>query len=45
LKLTGKEAKNIKVVINGIGAAGYNIAKFLMDFGVINLVLVDKNGS
>lgn len=44
LKLTGKEAKNIKVVINGIGAAGYNIAKFLMDFGVINLVLVDKNG-
>lgn len=44
LKITGKEAKEIKVVINGIGAAGYNIAKFLMDFGIKNLVLVDKNG-
>ncbi|RAO98702.1 malate dehydrogenase [Petrotoga sp. 9PW.55.5.1] len=44
IKITGKEAKEIKVVINGIGAAGYNIAKFLMDFGIKNLVLVDKNG-
>lgn len=44
LRITEKEAKGVKVVINGIGAAGYNIAKFLMDFGIKNLVLVDKNG-
>ncbi|PNR96993.1 NADP-dependent malic enzyme [Petrotoga sp. 9PWA.NaAc.5.4] len=44
LKVLGKESKDVKVVVNGIGAAGYNITKFLIDFGVRDLILVDKNG-
>ena len=34
LKLAGKKKEEIKIVINGAGAAGIAIAKFLLDFGV-----------
>ena len=44
LKLTNKTAENIKVVINGIGAAGSAIAESLMEYGVKELILCDKNG-
>ncbi|MDE5721979.1 MAG: NADP-dependent malic enzyme [Clostridia bacterium] len=44
LKLAGKKKEDIKLVINGAGAAGIAIAKFLMDFGVKNVVMCDLKG-
>jgi len=44
LKLVGKRAEEVKVVVSGIGAAGYNIVRFLLDLGVRNIVAVDRNG-
>lgn len=44
LKLVKKDIKKIKVVVNGAGAAGIAISKFLMDLGVNNLIAVDRKG-
>lgn len=44
LKLVHKKMDKIKVVINGIGAAGTAIAKFLLAFGVKNIIGVSKEG-
>lgn len=44
LKVAGKKAENIKLVVNGAGAAGISIAKFLLKFGVKNIVMCDKAG-
>lgn len=44
LRLTKKKLQAINIVINGAGAAGIAIAKFLLHLGAKNLILVDKNG-
>ncbi|PLX19498.1 MAG: NAD-dependent malic enzyme [Candidatus Muiribacterium halophilum] len=44
LKLLKKELSEIKVVVNGIGAAGYSICDLLLEYGVKDIVAVDKNG-
>lgn len=44
LKLAGKKKEDIKVVINGAGAAGIAIAKFMMRFGVKEVTLCDLKG-
>ncbi|MDE5766395.1 MAG: NADP-dependent malic enzyme [Clostridia bacterium] len=44
LKLADKRMEDIKVVINGAGAAGISIAKFLLRFGVKNVIACDKLG-
>lgn len=44
LKLVGKRMEDIDVVINGAGAAGISIARFLLRFGVRNVVACDKLG-
>lgn len=44
LKLAEKRMEDIKVVINGAGAAGISIAKFLLRFGVKNVIACDKAG-
>ncbi len=44
LKAVGKTFEGIKCVINGAGSAGIAIAKQIMQFGVKNLILCDKNG-
>lgn len=44
LKLSNKNIEDIKVVVNGGGAAGIAISKRLLSAGVTNLVLVDKTG-
>lgn len=44
LKVVDKQLKDIKVVINGAGAAGTAIAKLLLSSGVKNLIAVDKVG-
>jgi len=44
LKLRGSQKDKIKVVINGVGAAGVAITKILLDWGVTNIVLCDSQG-
>ncbi len=44
LKLTGRKIDEIRVVVNGIGAAGTAIAKMLMNAGVQNLIGCDRHG-
>ncbi|HAX03611.1 MAG: malate dehydrogenase [Tenericutes bacterium GWC2_34_14] len=44
LKLAEKKIEDIKLVINGAGAAGTSIAHFLMSLGVKHMVVCDKNG-
>ena len=45
LRLTGKKMENIKVVINGAGAAGCAIGRLMLKVGVKNLIMCDKNGA
>jgi len=45
LKIVKKSPENIKVVINGAGAAGIAIGRLFMKFGVKNLIFVDKEGA
>jgi len=45
LKIVGKKVEEIKVVINGAGAAGIAISKLLILYGIRNLVLVDSEGA
>lgn len=44
LKLAKKELGSIKLVINGAGAAGIAICKFLLKLGVKNIIMCDKKG-
>lgn len=45
LRLTGKKIDEIKVIINGAGAAGCAIGRLMLEAGVKNLVMCDKNGA
>lgn len=44
LKLVEKEISNIKIVINGAGAAGIAITKLLISLGVQNIMMCDSKG-
>jgi len=44
LKVVNKKIEDIKVVVNGAGAAGTAIAKLLLSSGVKNLIACDKVG-
>lgn len=44
LELAEKKIEDIKVVINGAGAAGIAIAKFLMAFGVKDIIMCASRG-
>ncbi|MDJ0590111.1 MAG: NAD-dependent malic enzyme [Pleurocapsa sp. MO_226.B13] len=44
LKLTGKDIEEIKIVINGAGAAGIAIAQLLKKAGVTKIVICDSKG-
>ena len=45
LKCVGKKAEEIKVVINGAGSAGISICKLLLQYGIGDAVLVDRQGA
>jgi malic enzyme len=45
LKITNKSPENIKVVMNGAGAAGLSITQLLLEFGVNNFVICDTEGA
>ena len=44
LRLAKKDINEVKCVINGAGSAGIAIAKHLLNMGVKNLILCDKQG-
>ena len=44
LRVVNKKIDQVKVVINGAGAAGCSIGRHLMDLGVKNLIMVDRFG-
>ena len=45
LKVVGKEMKDARVVINGAGSAGISICKLILQFGIGDIVLVDRQGA
>lgn len=45
LKVVNKKFENIKVVINGAGAAGIAITKLLIKMGTKNVILCDSKGA
>jgi malate dehydrogenase (oxaloacetate-decarboxylating) len=44
LKIIKKQKEDLKVVINGAGAAGIAIAKILLNYGIKNIILADRKG-
>ena len=44
LKLTGKAIGDVRVVVNGIGSAGTACAKLIMEAGVKDMILCDRQG-
>jgi len=45
LKIAGKRAGDVRVVMNGAGAAGSAVARFLLNYGVADIVLCDRAGA
>jgi malate dehydrogenase (oxaloacetate-decarboxylating) len=45
LKLVGKELQDIKVIVNGAGAAGNSVTKLLLSSGVKNIIMCDRTGA
>ncbi|MFL6211344.1 MAG: malic enzyme-like NAD(P)-binding protein [Pyrinomonadaceae bacterium] len=45
LKIVGKRMEDIKVVVNGVGAAGVACTKIVMSAGVTNIVGCDQTGA
>ncbi len=43
-KLTGKDPKSLKVVVNGAGAAGSSIANMIHKYGVDDILVLDRKG-
>jgi len=44
LKITGWKPEDMKIVITGAGASGIAVTKFVMHFGVKNVVVCDRKG-
>ena len=45
LKVTGKKAGNLKIVISGAGSAGISIAKMFLRFQFGDIILCDREGA
>lgn len=45
LKVVGKNIEDVKIVMSGAGAAGYTIAKLLLEAGAKNLIICDREGA
>ncbi len=45
LKLTKKNIKDVKIIINGAGSAGIAICKLLLKAGAENIIMCDRNGA
>lgn len=44
LKLTGKTVSEIKIVMQGAGAAGVAVTKLLLNYGIKNVIMIDRQG-
>ena len=44
LKVVNKEAKGIKAVVAGVGAAGTACTKMMLDLGITNIIGIDRTG-
>ncbi len=45
LRLVGKKKENVKVVVNGAGAAAISITRLLLDDGFADITLCDRRGA
>lgn len=45
IKIVGKKKEDLKVVVNGAGAAAISITKLLLSFGIKDIVLCDTKGA
>lgn len=45
LKVVNKDIRDVKIVVNGCGAAGISVAKMLLNAGAVNLIGVDRDGA
>ncbi|SHJ83178.1 malate dehydrogenase (oxaloacetate-decarboxylating) [Anaerobranca californiensis DSM 14826] len=45
LKIVGKRAEDVKVVVNGAGASAIAVTKLIMGLGVTNIIMCDSKGS
>ena len=45
LKLTGKKLSDVRIVVNGAGAAAISISKLLISAGAEDITLVDRRGA
>lgn len=45
LRLVGKSLGDIKVVVNGAGAAGNSVTRLLLSSGVKNIIMCDRTGA
>ena len=44
LKVVGKDASSVRVVLNGAGSAGCAIARLLLGYGIRDMLLCDRDG-
>ena len=44
LKVVGKEKEDVRVVVNGCGAAGVAVAEMLVSFGIKDVLVLDSRG-
>lgn len=45
LKVVGKKIEDVKIVVNGAGAAGTSITKHIINAGAKNVIACDRNGA
>ncbi len=45
LKLVGKKKEDVKIVVNGAGAAAISITRLLLSYGFKNVILCDRTGA
>ncbi|MCX6755036.1 MAG: NADP-dependent malic enzyme [Candidatus Nomurabacteria bacterium] len=45
LKVRGNKKENVKILINGAGAAGVAIAKMLLEYGFKEMIILDSHGA
>jgi malate dehydrogenase (oxaloacetate-decarboxylating) len=45
LRLVKKDPQQLKVVVNGVGAAGVAVSRIFMDYGITNIVGCDRTGA
>lgn len=45
LKVVGKKKENVRIVVNGAGAAATSITKLLLNYGFLDITMCDRTGA